>query len=128
MNLDLLAGEFSVVRLPPGSGVPGWTEAASFCSFTRTLEETSIVISDDAVPEGLEVESDWRCLKVSGPLNFEMTGVLAALSCPLSEAGIPIFVLSTYDTDYLMVKSVSLQQALAVLRESGHSVVETPDI
>jgi len=127
LKLELLPDEFSVVRLAPGSDLPRWAEAASFCSFTRTVEESSIVVSGGGVPDGLDLEPGWRCLRVSGPLDFEMTGVLSALSSPLARAGIPIFVLSTYNTDYLLVKSVPLQQSLTVLRDSGYLVVDNPD-
>ena len=74
------------------------------------------------VPLGVVAENGWRCLRLEGPLPFEMTGVLAALSAPLAEAGIPIFVISTYDTDYLLVKSGDLDRACATLVNEGHDV------
>ena len=74
------------------------------------------------VPPGGVAEGGWRCLRVEGPLAFEMTGVLAALSGPLAEAGIPIFVISTFDTDYLLVKSGDLDRACATLANEGHVV------
>ncbi len=74
------------------------------------------------VPAGATAETGWRCLQVEGPLAFEMTGVLAALSAPLARAEIPIFVVSTYDTDYLLVKAVDLDSACDALRDEGHSV------
>ena len=91
---------------------------------------SQIVLKLELLPDEFSVvrlAPGWRCLRVSGPLDFEMTGVLSALSSPLARAGIPIFVLSTYNTDYLLVKSVSLQQSLTVLRDSGYLVVDNPD-
>jgi hypothetical protein len=86
---------------------------------TRTEDELSIVSSTRDVPPGVDAEMGWRCLKVEGPLAFEMTGVLAALSAPLATAEIPIFVVSTYDTDYLLVKAADLEKACTTLRDDG---------
>ena len=98
MKLTVLPGEYSVWRLAANAPLPS-IEADEFVSMTRTADELSVVSSSDAVPVGVSVEAGWRCLKVEGPLPFEMTGVLAGLSSPLAEAGIPIFAISTFDTD-----------------------------
>ena len=89
---------------------------------TRTNDELSIVSPATDVPSGSQVEDGWRCLRVEGPLAFELTGVLAELSAPLARAEIPIFVVSTYDTDYLMVKAADLNRACNTLRNEGHTV------
>lgn len=89
---------------------------------TRTNDELSIVSSSNNVPPGAKTETGWRCLRVEGPLAFEMTGVLAGLSVPLARAKVPIFVVSTYDTDYLMVKAADLNRACNTLRNEGHTV------
>ncbi|MBD3855479.1 MAG: ACT domain-containing protein [Acidobacteria bacterium] len=89
---------------------------------TRTNDELSIVSPSTDVPSGSQVEDGWRCLRVEGPLAFEMTGVLAELSAPLARAEIPIFVVSTYDTDYLLVKATDLERASSTLRNEGHTV------
>lgn len=76
----------------------------------------------EAVPEGVSHETGWRCLKVSGPLDFGLTGILASLAAPLAAAKIPIFAISTFDTDYVMVKAEHLARALEVLRAAGHRI------
>jgi hypothetical protein len=89
---------------------------------TRTEGELSIVSSSADVPAGVTSETGWRCLRVEGPLSFELTGIVADLSAPLARAGVPIFVVSTYDTDYLMVKAADLENACTTLRDEGFVV------
>lgn len=119
--LTALPGEFSVWRLAADDPLPS-LERGSFLSMTRTNDELSIVSPSTDVPSGSQVEDGWRCLRVEGPLAFEMTGVLAELSAPLARAEIPIFVVSTYDTDYLLVKVTDLERASSTLRNEGHTV------
>lgn len=119
LRLMVLPGEFSVWRLAADAPLPS-IKSNRFLSMTRTNDELSVVSLSTDVPEGVMAETGWRCLKVEGPLSFEMTGVLAALSAPLAKAEIPIFVVSTYDTDYLLVKATDLENACATLRDEGH--------
>ena len=119
--LQLMAGEYAVWKLPPDAPAPQLTNDA-FSSVTRTPTELSVVSAAAAVPPEVEAETGWRCLEVAGPLSFELTGVLAGLSAPLAAAGIPIFVVSTYDTDYLLVKSRDLDRAKIALERAGHQV------
>ena len=119
--LTALPGEFSVWRLAADEPLPS-LERGNFLSMTRTNDELSIVSPSTDVPSGSPVEDGWRCLRVEGPLAFEMTGVLAELSAPLARAEIPIFVVSTYDTDYLLVKATDLERASVTLRGAGFVV------
>ena len=119
--LTALPGEFSVWRLAADDPLPS-LERGSFLSMTRTNDELSIVSPSTNVPSGSQVEDGWRCLRVEGPLAFEMTGVLAELSAPLARAEIPIFVVSTYDTAYLLVKLTDLERASVTLRVAGFVV------
>ena len=96
-------------------------------AITRTPDELSIVCSQANVPPNTFSEPDWRALKVSGPLDFSLTGILASLASPLAQAGISIFALSTFDTDYLLVKSGALDRAVEVLRRAGHAVAGRGD-
>ncbi len=121
LRLTVLAGEFSVWRLAADEPLPS-IESGSFLSITRTNDELSVVSPMSDVPAGARSETGWRCLRVEGPLPFEMTGVLAALSEPLAKAEIPIFVVSTYDTDYLLVKAADLNIACKTLRDEGFVV------
>jgi len=117
-----MPGRWAVCRLDPQAAVPDWAFSGDFFSITRTTDELSIVCSEAGVPEGVLCERAWAGLKVEGPLDFSLTGVLASLTQPLAEAGISLFVLSTYNTDYLLVKARDLDRAVAVLAEAEHTV------
>ena len=119
MKLTVLPGEYSVWRLAADAPLPS-IEADEFVSMTRTANELSVVSSSDGVPGGVIVEGGWRCLQVEGPLPFDETGVLAEISKSLAEAEIPIFVVSTYETDYLLVKASDLERACSKLENEGH--------
>ncbi|MBL0210349.1 MAG: ACT domain-containing protein [Holophagaceae bacterium] len=89
-------------------------------SITQTPEELSILCASDRVPPGYRTEGPFRALKVRGPLDMAMTGVLASMAGPLAEAGVSIFALSTFDTDYVLVRETAVEAALRVLRLAGH--------
>ncbi|MEO8378555.1 MAG: ACT domain-containing protein [Acidobacteriota bacterium] len=116
-----IPGRFAVCRLPSASPVPTWIHGA-FTSVTRTAEELSIVCDDDAPPAEVQAERGWRGLKVVGPIPFEVTGVAAALTTPLAAAGISVFLLATYDTDYVFVKEEVFERAQETLRAAGHDL------
>jgi uncharacterized protein len=114
-------GRFAVSRLPADAAVPGWA-AGQVVAVTRTPDELSVICDERAVPEVTPAVRGWRCLQVQGPLNFEMTGILAALSGPLADAHIPMLAVSTHDTDYLLVREEHLAPAQAALARAGHRV------
>jgi len=122
LTLELVEGGYAVVRLGPGDPVPAWGQGGPFVSVTRTDTELSIVCLDEAVPAPAAAERGWRCLRVRGPLGFGMTGILASLAAPLASSGVSIFVVSTYDTDYLMVQGRDLERAKDALSRAGHTV------
>ena len=121
MNLTVLPERLAVCRLAASARVPSWALELheSFSSITRTAGELSIVCPEEAVPPEVQVEPGWRALQVPGPIPFETTGVLAGLAAPLAAAGISIFALSTYDTDYVLVKEADLERALAALQSGA---------
>ena len=124
MKLKILDSAFSIVKIPPTETVPSWAIKCDVFSITRTNEELSIVCPSDCLPineELREVENDWKCIKVEGVLDFGLTGILASLANPLAENKISIFAVSTFNTDYLLVKSHSIEKARLVLENSGHS-------
>ncbi len=86
------------------------------------MDELSIVAETDAVPENLRGEINWRAIKAHGPFAFSETGVLASLVAPLAEAGISVFTISTFDTDYLLTRDANLQAGVAALRKAGHTI------
>jgi hypothetical protein len=123
MRLSVLGGVLAVSRLRADEPLPGWfADAGPVASVTRTAEELSVVCSDDAVPDGLRTERGWRAIKLHGPIPFTETGVLAKLLEPLGDAGVPIFALSTFDTDYVLVPGPRLAAAVQALRNAGHHV------
>lgn len=124
VELDLLVEPVAVCRFDPDEPLPAWLRWSGHAvvSVTRTAHELSVVTGQDDVPLGEVAERGWRVLAVRGPLDFELTGVLAGLAAPLADAGIPIFVVSTYDTDLLLVRDEMLRDAVAALRAAGHRV------
>ena len=122
LTLSILPDTFSICRLDSGERVPDWLDAHSFVSITRTADELSIVCPDQNVPVEVNATRGWRCLKVEGPLDLSLTGILTSLAAPLAEAQIGIFAISTFDTDYVLVKEQALTDAIAVLAKAGHIV------
>src|SRR5262245_55915912 len=112
LKLRRIDGTFAVCRLPSDTPFPAWVTGSSFCSVTRTADELSIVCPESAVPAGVRCERGWVGYRIAGTIPFSETGVLAALVTPLAEAGIGIFTISTFDTDYLLVKSDDETRAL----------------
>jgi hypothetical protein len=126
LDLDLLPEEYAVCRLPAGSALPDSLSAGpadkSVISVTWAPDELSIICPSDRVPADAVVETPWRCFRVVGPLDLALTGVLASLIGPLAEARVTIVTFSTYDTDYLLVPTVRLTEAIDTLTKSGHRV------
>jgi hypothetical protein len=122
LTLHVLPDRLVVCRLAPDAPVPDRPVNAGFWSVTRTGDELSIVLSEGDIPAGCQAQPGWRCLRVEGPLDFGLTGILASLATPLAEAGVSIFVISTYDTDYVLVKDDDLDRAKRALVASGHRV------
>lgn len=123
-RFTILEGSWAVVKLDAESSVPDWALGPSrFSSITRTAEELSLVCAESAVPKDSRGERGWSVLKLVGPFPFDLVGVLASFVSPLAEAGISIFALSTFDTDYLLVKSEKAHEAVSVLTRHGHEFV-----
>ena len=121
LKLEIIAGEFSVARLAATAAIPEWATSAELFSISRTPNELSIVCASDRIPSENKAEHGWSCMRVVGPLDFALTGVLAALAGPLADSEISIFAFSTFDTDYLLVKQRTLEAAKSALRHAGHS-------
>lgn len=121
LRLHVLAQPLAVCRLEPLASIPAWV-AGDLVSVTRTTEELSIVCAADAVPLGTRVEGPFRALVVDGPLDLALTGVMASLTTPLARADVPVFVLSTFDTDLVLVPADRLAAAVDALEQAGHVV------
>jgi len=123
LTLQILPDNFAIWQLPPNAPLPK-IDDSSFWSVTRTPEELSVVSIAKHAPSGVPKEDCWRCIGVKGPLEFELTGILASLSAPLAEAGISIFAISSFNTDYLLVKADQLDLACTALEQAGHTFTD----
>lgn len=116
LTLTILPDALAVARFAPDQGVPGWLDwTDDLVSVTCTGEELSILCRNALVPEGVTAERGWRAFKVMGPLDFSLFGILARIAVPLAQAKVSIFALSTYDTDYVLVREADLDRAAEVL-------------
>ena len=123
LHLRLLPGHYAVAR--PDTW-PDWLPVAGFVSVTRTAGEISVVCEESLVPEGVLKESGFRAWEFQGPFPFGLTGILHSVLHPLAQARIGIFAISTYDTDYVLVKAEDLEKSIAILREYGHVLEGAP--
>lgn len=126
LDLTLLPERFAVCRLDAAEELPLWALGSPMSSITRTARELSIVCREAAVPPGVRAERGFRVLELSGPLDFALTGILTSLLDPLAEAGVSVFAISTYDTDYVLVREESFPRAVHALREAGHRIADAP--
>jgi hypothetical protein len=129
-SVRVLPGELAIARLAPDAPLPDWAAPenagdAALHAVVRTRDELSVVCAQARVADDVRAERAWRALAVAaGPLDLTLTGVLVALALPLARAGVAIFAVSTYDTDYVLVRSERLVEAVEALRDAGHRVSE----
>lgn len=123
LTMRLLKENYGVCRLDKTELIPEWSKNSDFFSITKTSDELSIVCSQDSIPDNIKCEKDWRILKVEGPLDFSLVGILSSISTVLKEKGISIFAISTYDTDYILVKNNDIDNAIESLIEGGYEVI-----
>ena len=127
LPLVVLPQTLAVCRLAPDAQPPAWADRASgFVSVTRTDEELSVICPQERVPDGVLCERNYRAIKVRGPLPVNLVGIFASLAEPLAAAGLSIFPIATFDTDYVLVNGADLPRALEALRGAGHEVSSTP--
>lgn len=123
MNLSLEKDRFAICQLAADASIPAWASSkGAFVSMSRTSEELSIVCLERAVPQEVKQQKGWRLLKVDGPLDFALTGILASIATPFAKAGVSIFALSTYHTDYVLLKDGQVEEAVRALQAAGHTV------
>lgn len=120
----LLPGSYAVCQLSADAPLPDWLPTSGFVSTTRTPEELSIVCPDSGIPSDIKADRGWVCLKLHGPFPFSLTGILSSFIAPLSANAIPIFAISTYDTDYVLIKQGFGDSALDVLAKAGHTLLK----
>lgn len=120
--IQVLPGEFAIARLPADTALPRWADALPFSSATRTADELSILCPAAQVPADIHHEAGWRLLRLKGPFAFTETGILSSVLDPLAFSRISILALSTFDTDYVLVKDTALDAAIRTLRHADHTV------
>lgn len=123
-KLTLHTGRFAVCKLAAEAPLPAWVHQSSWLSITRSAEELSIICKQEYVPADVIAERDFRLLKLEGPLPFTAVGILADLARALANAEVPILAVSTYDTDYLLVRETHLKRATTALKAAGYTVDE----
>ena len=130
LEMELLPERLAICRLPPEAPLPSWFAecTGSFCSMTRTNDELSIIADDALVPADVRAERGWRAFMVRGPLDFALTGVMAAISSALAGAGVSLFAVSTYDTDYVLVREGDLTAAHDALAAVAEVVAGKPSL
>lgn len=122
MKLTILKLTASVCRLNSDSKIPTWATQSSFFSISRTDEELSLVCDQTNIPNEIKAEKNWKIFKVEGPLDFGLTGILSSIANPLAKVQVSIFSISTFDTDYIMVKATDLEKARVALQDAGFEV------
>ena len=120
LKFTILDGSFTIHRLKPGASLPKGLTSSPFYSISGSEDELSVVAPDAVWMESEKAEPGWTCLKINGPLDFEEIGILAGVSTTLAKAGISIFAVSTFDTDYILVKHEQLKLAKDALGDAGH--------
>ena len=123
LTMKLLEEKYGVCRLDKTELIPEWAQNSDFFAITRTADELSIVCTEDSIPNNIKCEKDWRILKVEGPLDFSLIGILASISTILAQNGISIFAISTYDTDYILVKNKDIDKAIESLIKERYDVI-----
>jgi hypothetical protein len=123
LTLSVMEGRYAIAKFPCDAQIPAWANGSGFFSVTRTQEELSVVTAEASLPAEVDASRGWRMLKVHGPFTFDETGVVAALANPLARVGVGIFVISTFDTDYLLVQHEEIPVAVETLEHAGHRIL-----
>ena len=124
-NLTVLEKKYSIYNFKQGSVLPEWVYSSEFCSVTSTNDELSVVtVQNDHISDWIAVSKDWRIFRIEGPLDFSLIGVIADISAILKEAKISVFIISSYDTDYILVKEKDLNTSIASLENKGYNFLK----
>ena len=122
MNLQILNDKYAICKFNVNSDLPDWVKDSDFYSVTKTNDELSVVCKQSGSLDNCEISEDWQILKVAGPLDLSLIGIIAEISGTLRDNKIPIFTVSTFETDYILVKSKDLTRAVNSLKASGHKI------
>jgi hypothetical protein len=122
MNFVVLEKKYAIYKFSHEADLPDWVYSSDFYSITKTKDELSVVaVQTDNISGDILYNSDWRIIKISGPLDLSITGIIADIADILKNNNIPIFTISTYETDYIMIKEKDLDSGLNALRKNGHN-------
>jgi hypothetical protein len=124
LQLSLLKDKYGICTLPNTAPIPDWALTQSLASITRTEKELTIVCRLEILPSQYQSGLNWRCFKIDGSFDLNQIGVISSISSPLADAGISIYVISTYDTDYFLIKEQNLEKTISVLSNSGHYITK----
>jgi hypothetical protein len=124
LQLSLLKDKYGLCTLPNTAPIPDWALTQSLASITRTEKELTIVCRLEILPSQYQSDLNWRCFKIDGSFDLNQIGVISSISSPLADAGISIYVISTYDTDYFLIKEQNLEKTISVLSNSGHYITK----
>jgi hypothetical protein len=124
LTLKVFPEEYSILRLNPDEPLPDWIRQDKFLAITRTPDELSVVaVQNNDIPGEIKVSKNWRMIMIMGPLDFGMVGIIAGITAVLAKKKIPVFVISTFDTDYFLVKSEKLDETIATLEQEQYIFV-----
>ncbi|MGL4989655.1 MAG: ACT domain-containing protein [Sarcina sp.] len=123
LTLKLLKEKYGVCRLQKNDSIPSWAFEGEFYSITKTEDELSVVCLENNITEEIKCEKDWNVLKIEGPLDFSLVGILSKISSALAKNSIRIFAISTYDTDYILVKGKDIDESIEVLINENYDVI-----
>jgi hypothetical protein len=123
MKFKILQDRFAICRLDPTSAIPDWATIEIFSSVTRTPDELSIICPEAGVPDHVKAERGFQCVQLEGPFDFQAIGILESFLTPLAQAGVPVFAVSTYDTDCILIQEKHWERALAALVQAGHEAL-----
>jgi hypothetical protein len=123
MKFTLLRGLFAICKANSDSAMPDWASIDGFCSVTRTADELTVICEEAAVPHHVQAERGFICMKLQGPFDFQAIGILESFLGPLANAGVPIFAISTFATDYILVRQEFWGEAFNCLQRAGHELV-----
>jgi len=124
LQLSLLKDKYGICTLPNTAPIPDWALTQSLASITRTEKELTIVCRLEILPSQYQSDLNWRCFKIDGSFDLNQIGVISSISSPLADSGISIYVISTYDTDYFLIKEQNLEKTISVLSNSGHAIIK----
>ena len=122
LYISVLPDNYSIYRFKSESEIPDWILSSDFYSVTKTKDEISVVGPQTDKTINSICNRDWRVLKIAGPLDFSLIGIIADVSITLKNKNIPLFIISTYDTDYILIKQKDLNKGIKALEEKGHKI------